>query len=476
MKASTRHQSRPQQLQINWTLPPDVPAVSHLKDGQLPEQVEVADFSKSSLVLPWDFQTTFPKPLPRAIATGIINEDDANPENLASVHQEHAREMLAILSDLDTLKEAQQTGIDPRTGKRPGSPKAKQSLQKHLGDATSRLQNASDALLEVYQAAFGWDAANAFWRAIHAWHAGRKVLNEHREEPPKSADSSENCHADISATKPAGTSFTDTPAPAAAQSASDPTEECADHCFNPVGQPDIPIAPPREEAVARGVFGEDENGFVEPSPEEIEAITVHHGEKLVKALEDLQEWKASIGPAKLHDTEQVAQKERLMCAYQGALALYAEDFGEAPARRLDNWARAHVESEPPEGCQYDLGHPWHYYDEGDAAQPIPVEQIQPAFESENYSFSLPKNPRKRRKRIDTLLDSQSEQLENDKRRYQQLIERGVDGLSDYDRQIAHGGNDRLGWASAVALKYNHIRFGLARIAWLQSQDKNDAKP
>jgi hypothetical protein len=47
--------------------------------------------------------------------------------------------------------------------------------------------------------------------------------------------------------------------------------------------------------------------------------------------------------------------------------------------------------------------------------------------------------------------------------------RGPSALSDFDRNIAHGGDDELAWASAVALKYNHFRAGLARIAWLHRQ-------
>jgi len=39
--------------------------------------------------------------------------------------------------------------------------------------------------------------------------------------------------------------------------------------------------------------------------------------------------------------------------------------------------------------------------------------------------------------------------------------------SEYDRNIAHAGDEDLAWASAVALKFNHIRYGLARVAALR---------
>ena len=66
-----------------------------------------------------------------------------------------------------------------------------------------------------------------------------------------------------------------------------------------------------------------------------------------------------------------------------------------------------------------------------------------------------------------MLNDRSRQLEEDKARYAELVEHGVKVLSDFDRNIAHGGNDELAWASAIALKYNHISNGLGRIEWLR---------
>lgn len=67
-----------------------------------------------------------------------------------------------------------------------------------------------------------------------------------------------------------------------------------------------------------------------------------------------------------------------------------------------------------------------------------------------------------------MLDDQQRQLEEDKKRYQDLLERGPAALSDYDRNIAHGGEDELAWASAIALKFIHISGGLERVAQLQA--------
>jgi hypothetical protein len=81
----------------------------------------------------------------------------------------------------------------------------------------------------------------------------------------------------------------------------------------------------------------------------------------------------------------------------------------------------------------------------------------------------PKNAVKRRAMTQQMLAGQRAQLVEDEQRYQRLIEGGVDALSQYDREFAHGGNDDLAWASAVALKYNHISGGRGRVQWLEQQ-------
>lgn len=59
---------------------------------------------------------------------------------------------------------------------------------------------------------------------------------------------------------------------------------------------------------------------------------------------------------------------------------------------------------------------------------------------------------------------ESIQLQRDRERYRGLVREGPAALNDYDRNIAHGGNDELAWASAIAFKYTHIRTGLGRLA------------
>lgn len=231
----------------------------------------------------------------------------------------------------------------------------------------------------------------------------------------------------------------------------------------------FPNPVPLPEAVARGVFGRDDDGVINPSQEEVDAITEEQGNRLLELLTQLAKVNISLAST----AEEIppaleAEKDRLTAAYRDAVAMYAEDFGDETAAQLDAWAQSRLESDG----DYDLGHPWHYYSEGDSAEPIPFEQIQPALDADFSSLgALPKNPAKRTEKLHTLLNDQQEQLKRDKFRYQELIEGGVDSLSEYDRNIAHNGDDDLAWASAIALKYNHIRAGMARVAWLGEQLK-----
>lgn len=155
-------------------------------------------------------------------------------------------------------------------------------------------------------------------------------------------------------------------------------------------------------------------------------------------------------------------------ANQSALALYEEGFGARAARHLDGHVRDVAFRAQQVATTYTPGHPWYYLRRGDGQPPLPVEQI-PVAEARGESFpkKLPRNKEKRREAIRQMVDDQRRQLEEDKRRYQELLERGPAALSDYDRNIAHGGDDELAWASAVALKFNHISSKAGRLAALE---------
>lgn len=255
--------------------------------------------------------------------------------------------------------------------------------------------------------------------------------------------------------------------------------------LRPPPKHDVPIAKPLRDAVEQGVFGATTDGPIDPDEEEVSAMTEEHGREIVAILADIQAVEDSVrtgedprtgktprtlgAEGKLRDFLE-HEEPRLKSAYAAALDAYARGFGQEAASALDTWARKIVADcaiEPSD--RYDPGHPWHYYHEGDNAVPIPVDEIQPDLDVGKYlERELPKNPAKRAEKLRALLSHERERVQQDKRRYQDIAERGAEALSRYDREIAHT-SDEMARASSLALKYNHIRFGLGRLAWLESR-------
>lgn len=126
------------------------------------------------------------------------------------------------------------------------------------------------------------------------------------------------------------------------------------------------------------------------------------------------------------------------------------------------------EAEPIDGERYPPNHPWHYLGEGDNAPPVPFGSIPPA---EDYGLSLerelPKPAAKRIIKARQLLEGERRGLEQTRLHYEDVIERGAEALSRYDREIAYGGNDELARAGTLALLYNQIAWRKGRIALLK---------
>lgn len=122
------------------------------------------------------------------------------------------------------------------------------------------------------------------------------------------------------------------------------------------------------------------------------------------------------------------------------------------------------------GAGYPPSHPWHYLPQGDNASPIPFERISPSEESGRWLHQeLPKNVRRRLAALREMLKREEQQLLADRQRYEEIVARGADALSRYDREIAYGGNDGLARAATLALKFNHIRLGKGRVDWLTQE-------
>jgi hypothetical protein len=227
-------------------------------------------------VLPWDFSATFPHPTEEAVEAGVINEDDCEPEAIKSIHEEHAREALANLRALDELLDARRRGVDPKTGKPPRTHATKERLRRYFAEQPGRLEHAFQILMDVYANAFGDEAADAFTKAIRAWHAGIEVTIEKTQVLPAAPIAE-------TATKPRRLSSR------------------------------MPVPKPLHHAVKSGRFGQDEHGKpIKPSADEVREITETHAEKLIEANE--------------HELREGIKK-------------YAEDFGERPAAQLEAYVR-----------------------------------------------------------------------------------------------------------------------------------------
>lgn len=250
----------------------------------------------------------------------------------------------------------------------------------------------------------------------------------------------------------------------------------------PLGD-DLPIAKPLPRAIEQGVFGTTIEGPMEPDDEEVRGLTEEHARELMVLLADLQAVEDALRTgedprtAKKPKTPEAEAKlreflgreaPRLASAYASALTAYGDAFGSDSAAKLDLWVRKTVaDCIVAPSNRYDPGHPWHYYHEGDNAPPIPVEEIEGDIDIGKYiERELPKNPAKRAVRLRELLARERERVVVDKRRYQEIVDKGAEALSRYDREIAHT-SDEMARATALSLKYNHICYGLGRVAWLE---------
>lgn len=252
----------------------------------------------------------------------------------------------------------------------------------------------------------------------------------------------------------------------------------------------LPIPRPLPEAVAAGVFGQLEDGPVDPSEEEVAELTENLANELIGALGEM----AELGRALRGDGAPCAgdgigdgerkrrlpknltgEIERLKRGYADTLAAYEEAFGTEAVAALDEWVRkTHADPEEP-GPIYEPTHPWHYYRGGQNASPVPADEIPANAEAGRVLIAgLPVHSKKREKKLRELLHDASAQLEDDIRRYEDIASRGAEALSKYDREIAHGGNDELARASALALKFNHIAWGRGRIATIEQVLGNPA--
>ena len=160
------------QLSIVWPVASAASPLAVIPDTPTPL---AAESQPLVLRLPWDFVTTFPDVLAEAIDAGRLQEEDATPDAVASLHAEHTREMRAVLRRLDLARDAARGGVDPETGQRPRTAASRERLRQRLDQEPGRLIHDYGVLLDVYEEAFGPKAARAFDQALRAAHAGVRV-------------------------------------------------------------------------------------------------------------------------------------------------------------------------------------------------------------------------------------------------------------------------------------------------------------
>jgi hypothetical protein len=250
-----------------------------------------------TLTLKWDFRSSFPEPTPEAIDAGVIPDQDTSPESIRAIHEEHAREALMALQELDVVLDARRRGVDPGNDKAPALPAAKERLGKFFETEPARLERWWQNLLDVYEEGFGAEAVDAFARALRARHAGIPVIaDEPRVTIPTVAVD----------TKP---------------SRLGPQNSARErHPRRVVAR--LPVPRPLPSAVAAGRFGQEENGKpVNPGAHEVREITEQHAENLIDLLDSL-----AAAPANRRDV--------LQLQFDAGIATYREDFGPHAADQL----------------------------------------------------------------------------------------------------------------------------------------------
>ncbi len=270
-----KRRDNPHQLLIEWQTPPAKPAVTRVPTA--------GNQSPLTLRLKWDFKTTFPQPTDEAIDAGVIDASDTEPENLKSLHENYARECLASLKALDQVMDARRRGVDPGTQQKPRTHASRERLRKYFNEEPDRLKHAFHVLIDTYGEAFGDEPAAAFEKALRAWHAGVQVETE--TLPTPKAEAAENIQP---AAKPR------------------PKRIIAS----------LPVPKPLPRAITEARFGQTDRGPVRPSAQEVREITETHADRIIDAL--CENSRADITPL---------------------IQMYADDFGEEAARRLEAYCR-----------------------------------------------------------------------------------------------------------------------------------------
>jgi hypothetical protein len=123
--------------------------------------------------------------------------------------------------------------------------------------------------------------------------------------------------------------------PPTAQASRRPRSKASSHADRIIAR--LPVPKPQSASVAAGHFGRDEDGdVIRPEADEIRAITESLADRLVELLDAMNEVK------------QESARQTMQEQFTQAVAMYALEFGERPARQLEAYARrqASLDSSP----------------------------------------------------------------------------------------------------------------------------------
>jgi hypothetical protein len=80
-------------------------------------------------------------------------------EDVASITEEHAREMAALLADIAYLQRCQVVGVSPNSGRSPRTEVERERLDARLTKELADARRKYEACFDLYEEAFGEDAA-----------------------------------------------------------------------------------------------------------------------------------------------------------------------------------------------------------------------------------------------------------------------------------------------------------------------------
>lgn len=125
-----------------------------------------------------------PEPLPEVVEIGLFGNDEQgaicpDPGDVRAMTLEHARELTAVLGELDHVRHCAACGIDPISGKTPRHEARREQLAERLAREAAKLEWHYEEALAAYAEAFGWEAADALDRFV------RENRDEPSREPPR---------------------------------------------------------------------------------------------------------------------------------------------------------------------------------------------------------------------------------------------------------------------------------------------------